>query len=82
MKAMQKNSQNARILARLERRKKKGLTAKEAWDMEGVERLGARIWELRHEYGYDIEGAIVEVKNRFGQKCRVTRYFLKDSVEE
>jgi len=38
-------------------------------------RLSARIYDLR-AMGYDIKTEIVTVKNRYGQKVRVSRYTL------
>lgn len=51
------------------------ITALEALRDLGCLRLGARIFELK-EKGYDIRGEFVEVENRYGEKCRVKRYWL------
>ena len=40
-------------------------------------RLSARIYDLR-AMGYDIKTEIVTVKNRYGQKVRVSRYTLNE----
>lgn len=52
-----------------------GITALEASRDLGCLRLGARIFELK-EQGYDIRSEYVEVENRYGEKCRVKRYWL------
>jgi len=44
----------------------------EAWNEIGVYRLSARINELRKEM--QIDTCTVEVKNRFGEPCRVAEY--------
>lgn len=52
-----------------------GITALEASRDLGCLRLGARIFELK-EQGYDIRSEFTEVENRYGEKCRVKRYWL------
>ena len=42
----------------------------------GVMRLASRISELRRN-GHKIESQMVKVENRYGETCRVKRYFLK-----
>lgn len=42
----------------------------------GVYRLAARINELR-EKGYKIGSRSKQVLNRFGEKCRVSEYYLE-----
>lgn len=55
------------------------ITQFEAQKELGVMRLGARIFELRKN-GHQIISEMVQVKNRYGEKCRVKRYYLKDDV--
>ena len=55
------------------------ITSLHAWRYLGVSRLGARIWDLRHKYGYEIESEIVPVVDRFGKTRHVTRYWLADN---
>ena len=52
-----------------------GITSLDASRDLGCMRLGARIFELK-ERGYDIRGEFVDVENRYGEKCRVKRYWL------
>ena len=49
-----------------------------AMDICGCDRLGARIWDLRHdsEDPMDIETVYVEGKSRFGHYVRYARYHL------
>lgn len=42
----------------------------------GVMRLASRISELRKN-GHEIVSQMVKVENRYGETCRVKRYFLK-----
>ena len=55
---------------------KRGITPLQAMDKFGCMRLSGRIHDLR-EMGYEINSEIVEVKNRYGEKCRVARYTLR-----
>lgn len=56
--------------------KKNGsITALEAIQAYGVTRLSARIWELRHDYGYTIRTKLVRVKTRAGE-ATVAKYIL------
>jgi len=41
----------------------------------GIRRLAARIHDLRNQ-GYDIEAGQLEVRNRYGETCRIARYRL------
>lgn len=43
----------------------------------GIMRLASRISELRKQ-GFNIQDKQVAVKNRFGEKCSIKRYFLGD----
>ena len=45
----------------------------EAWRKLGIYRLSARVFDLR-EAGEDIKGELVEVRNQFGEPCRVKSY--------
>lgn len=48
----------------------------EAWNELGVYRLGARVFDLRKQ-GVNITSCTVEVKNKFGEVCRVAEYRLE-----
>ena len=54
---------------------KRGITPLQAMERFGCMRLSGRIHDLR-SMGYEISSEIVEVKNRYGEKCHVSRYQL------
>lgn len=54
------------------------ITQLEALQDLGVMRLASRISELKSQ-GFDIQDKQVAVKNRFGEKCSIRRYFLGDA---
>ena len=54
-----------------------GITTLDAFRDLGVARLSARIKDLR-DSGYTIIGNMVEVKDRYGEKCHVKRYTLRE----
>lgn len=70
-------SQKERLLSYL--RENTSITPMEAWGKLGVYRLGARVHDLRNE-GYEIKSALTEVKNRFGETCRVAEYTLREDM--
>lgn len=51
------------------------ITQKEADDLYGITRLGARVYNLK-QMGYKISKAIVKSTNRYGEKVHFARYFL------
>lgn len=59
---------------------RKGITQLQANQYLGVSRLAAVIFDLRQK-GYNIESEIIEVTNRWGEKTRVARYYLKDTKQ-
>ena len=65
--------QNDRIIDYMERFG--SITQLEALQDLGVLRLASRISDLR-SLGVPIESEMVEVKNRYGEKCHVKRYRL------
>jgi predicted subunit of tRNA(5-methylaminomethyl-2-thiouridylate) methyltransferase len=65
-------SQCERLLDRLQ---VAPITPLEAWSELGVERLAARVFDLR-ESGHHITKETVIVANRFGEACHVARYRL------
>lgn len=67
-------TQNERVLKHM--RKYGTITTKQAYDLYGITRLGARIYELRN-MGFDIVADTVPVKNRFGEKAHVARYRIR-----
>lgn len=66
-------TQARRILLYME--KHGSITQFEAIAELGVLRLASRISELRKK-GYPIEGKLVTVVNRYGEPCRVKRYWM------
>lgn len=57
------------------------ITPRDAEEMYGIMRLGARIYELKKK-GYRIKTELTEGKNRFGQKTRYARYSIERSNNE
>lgn len=51
------------------------VTQLDAWARFGVSRLAARIYDLK-EQGVEIASEKVDVQNRFGEPCKVKRYWL------
>lgn len=47
-----------------------------AWRQLGIYRLSAVIFKLRDK-GLNITTELVEVKNQFGETCRIAKYTLK-----
>lgn len=62
-------------------RKYPWLTSKDAFELYGITRLAACIFDLR-ERGYYIETVMVETTTRFGEPCRYARYILKGEPNE
>lgn len=52
------------------------ITQFEAFQFLGIMRLASRISELRSA-GEEIESEMVQVENRFGEKCWVKKYSYK-----
>ena len=67
-------SQEDMILEYLENHR--GITQAEAIEAFGCYRLGARMYDIR-ESGFTVERVMEEGVNRFGQKVRYARYFVK-----
>jgi hypothetical protein len=70
---MNRVSQNNKILHHLQ--DKRTITSMEAIQEYGITRLSGRIVDLK-EQGYPIAKTMVNVKNRFGEECRVAKYML------
>ena len=56
------------------------ITTLEAFTELGVVRLGARISELRRN-GVPIYDKPETVKNRYGEKCHIKRYYIKEQEQ-
>lgn len=73
MSVQHKPTQNERILDYLD--EFGSITQIQALQDLGCMRLASRISDLRKQ-GYNIVSEIVEVKNRYGEKCRIKKYSL------
>ena len=58
-----------------------GITEREASRKIAVDRLSARIYDLKED-GYEIVTEWVKGKNRYGQKVRFKKYMLKQDKLE
>ena len=54
------------------------ITQKDATIQLSVERFSSRIHNLIHRDGYDIDKDMITVKNQFGKKCSVAKYYIKN----
>ena len=52
-----------------------GISQKQAADLYGIQRLGARIYDLK-KLGYQIDGRTKTGINRHGDKTHWTEYYL------
>lgn len=68
-------SDKERILAHLQ--KHGSITPWEAIELFGCTRLGARIWDLKHD-GHDIRTTMETGKDRYGEPTRYARYTLHE----
>ena len=68
-------SQNDMILNYLQNNG--SLTQADAISLFGCYRLGARIFEIR-SLGFDVRREMEQGVNRYGEKTRYARYWLKD----
>lgn len=66
-------NQEQRILRHLQ--ENRGITQMEATSLYGILRLSGRIFDLRRQ-GYNIITTMIDVTNRYGEKCRVAEYRL------
>ena len=55
------------------------ITQLEALRDLGVMRLASRVSELRKN-GHDITGEMITVENRFGEKCQVKQYRIREGA--
>lgn len=55
------------------------ITSREAMEELGVMRLASRISDMKRD-GMRINKETVQVFNRYGEKCNVTRYSLDEEV--
>lgn len=78
-KVERKLTQNERILKYIS--DFGSITQLEALADLGIMRLASRISDLKI-LGYDIASNYISVKNRYGEKCKIKRYFFKKSVDK
>lgn len=57
-----------------------GITQYEALECLSILRLASRISELK-KLGYPVKSKRVTVINKYGEKCRVARYYLEDEKQ-
>lgn len=57
------------------------ITQRDAYLDLGIMRLASRISSLKKN-GYPIQGCMITVENRFGEKIRVKRYSFRKEEEE
>lgn len=75
-----KQKQCNRILSYLEQND--SITSLEALKELGIFRLASRISELKIKHGYDIKDEWIKITNRYGEECRIKRYFKPIKKEE
>lgn len=68
-------NQNEKILRHL--REIGNITPMEAMAQYGIMRLGARIWDLKHQ-GFNITAQLVAGRNRYGEPTRWSSYRLEE----
>jgi hypothetical protein len=52
------------------------ITPMDAWNKLGIYRLSDTVFKLRKK-GLKIETNLINVKNQFGEKCRIAEYRLE-----
>lgn len=67
-------TQNQKVLRHMQVYGK--ITTFEAFTNYHITRLSARIWELRHQQGYAIDGKDKVGVNSFGERVKYTEYRL------
>lgn len=71
----QRPKQSDRLIQYL--RTHRTITSREAMEFLGIERLAARVSELRSQ-GVAIKSRTIRVKNMFGEECRISQYWLEE----
>lgn len=74
METNQRPTQAARVLQYM--KDFGSITQYQALQDLGVMRLASRISELKIKHEIDIDSDFVTVKNRYGEKCSIKRYYL------
>lgn len=70
-------SQNELVLKHLQRYG--SITPLQAFDLYGIMRLGARIYDLKRQ-GENIRVHMEQRENRFGDTVRYARYFISENT--
>ena len=73
----QKNRALNRFKKKQSNKRDNGMTPLEMWTVLGIYRASDVVYQLRKE-GHDIKTDFVNVKNQFGEDCRVAYYVLED----
>lgn len=73
-----KPAQRQRVLDYI--RENGSITQYEAYEHLGILRLASRMSELK-KMGYPVRSKLIVVMNRFGEKNRVSRYWMEDGGE-
>lgn len=71
-------TQQGRLILYLERHGK--IDPLQAWKELGIYRLSDTVYQLRKK-GYDIGTRRKNVRNKFGEKCKVAEYFYADDSD-
>ena len=58
------------------------ITTYESYSKLFITRLSARIFEIKHKYGIDLEEEWVTKKNIYGKICSFKKYILKRKEEK
>ena len=73
-----KTTQNTELINYLKNHR--GITQRRASRALGIDRLSARVYELRNKHGYNIVTVMISVPTRYG-KTQVAEYRLIEEVE-
>ena len=73
-----KTTQNTELIKYL--KSHRGITQRRASRTLGIDRLSARVYELRNKHGYNIVTVMISVPTRYG-KTQVAEYRLIEEVE-
>lgn len=73
-----KTTQNTELIKYLKNHR--GITQRRASRTLGIDRLSARVYELRNKHGYNIVTVMISVPTRYG-KTQVAEYRLVEEVE-
>ena len=72
-------TQNSQLLAHLQKGRR--LTARQARDLYGCDRLAARVNDLINQ-GHPIKSRLIVVQNRSGRDVRIAQYFIDRTAQQ